>query len=334
MRRLENSWYGNSMADHVLSLALWPLSLLFRIVAALRRYAYRCGLLSAAKLPVPVVIVGNIPVGGTGKTPLTIALATALRNAGKHPGIITRGYGGSRREAHAVGIISDARDSGDEAILLTRLSGCPVWAGANRVAAARALLADNPGCDILLSDDGLQHYALARDFEIAVIDGARGLGNGRLLPAGPLRETAARLNHVNAVVLNGDGPAPSSTAPVYRMHLRGDRLRNLKTPQQTVDAEYFRGRKVHAVAAIGHPQRFFDHLRGLCIVFQAHAFPDHYAFTAQDLAFGDDAEIIMTGKDAVKCFAFAGPHYWQLPVEAVLDGDLTGQILHQIGKPR
>lgn len=332
MRRLEQSWYRDEPADRALGLLLRPLSLLFGAVATLRRAAYRWGLLASTRLPLPVVVIGNISVGGTGKTPLTIALAKQLHNLQLRPGIICRGYGGSASTPQPVPPGSDPLVTGDEAVLIAQRSGCPVWIGADRVAAARGLLAANPDCNILLSDDGLQHYALTRDFEIAVVDATRGLGNGLLLPAGPLREPAARLAAVDAVVLNGDGAPPQLAVPLYRMALRGDRFRSLKDQCHEVSAAYFAGRKTYALAAIGNPQRFFDHLRSLGVIAIARSFPDHHAYGRTDLEFDQDAEIIMTGKDAVKCRPFADHRYWVLEVDAELDGDLSGQIMRQLGK--
>lgn len=335
MRWLEQRWYRSGASDHLVCLLLWPLALLFGTLAALRRAAYRLGVFKTAKLAVPVVVVGNITVGGTGKTPLTITLARHLREQNRNPGIVCRGYGSSATAPHAVKPDSDPGECGDEAVLMARGSGCPVWAGANRVATARALLAAQPQCDIILSDDGLQHYALARDFEIAVVDASRGLGNGLLLPAGPLREPPARLATVDAVIMNGNGAPPAAAAaPAYRMTLRGERFRNLKTQQQEVAAAYFTGRAVYAVAAIGNPQRFFDHLHALGIAFDTTSFPDHHAFIKTDLAFANAPEIIMTAKDAVKCEPFASPRHWVLEVEAVIDGDLTGHIMRKLGKSR
>lgn len=334
MRRLEQNWYRTGPANRALCLLLWPLSLVFAAIAATRRAAYAIGLCSTTRLPVPVIVVGNITAGGTGKTPLTIALARQLRLQNRRPGIICRGYGGNATTPQAVLADSDASIAGDEAVLMARRSDCPVWIGVDRVAAARGLLAANPDCDVLLSDDGLQHYALARDFEIAVIDTTRGLGNGMRLPAGPLREAASRLATVDAVVLNGSGPPPPASAKCYRMTLRGDRFRNLFAPQQEVSASYFSGRTVCAMAAIGNPQRFFEHLRALGIYAKAISFPDHHAYSAADLASVSDADLIMTGKDAVKCERFAGPRHWVLEVDAELDGNLVQHILGQLGKSR
>ena len=331
MRQLEKSWYRTDFASRLFCLLLWPVSLLFGALAGVRRAGFRLGLLRTIRLPVPVVVIGNITAGGTGKTPLTIALARSLKQQQQRPGIVCRGYGGLARQPQAVVADSDPRVTGDEAVLLARHSGCPVWIGADRVAAARGLLAANPGCNVLLSDDGLQHYALGRDFEIAVIDAARGFGNHRLLPAGPLREPLARLASVDAVVLNGAGPVSRPATSAYRMMLCGARFRNLASPQQYVSASYFAGRKTTAVAAIGNPQRFFDQLVSLGIAAQTRAFPDHYAYTADDLALSAGSEIIMTDKDAVKCERFALPTYWALEVAAELDGDLAGQIMRKLG---
>jgi tetraacyldisaccharide 4'-kinase len=333
MHWLEQHWYRSGALDRALCLALWPLSLLFGILAAVRRAAYRAGIFSVARLPVPVIVVGNISVGGTGKTPLTIALAQQLRQQQRRPGIICRGYGGSAHTPQPAAHDSDPRVAGDEAVLLARRSGCPVWIGSDRVAAARGLLAANPDCDLLISDDGLQHYALARDFEIAVFDAARGIGNGMLLPAGPLREPPARLAGVGALVLNGDGAPPPYSGPVYRMVLNGERFFNLCESQWQVTASHFSGCKVHAVAAIGNPQRFFDHLARLGIAFDPHPFPDHHTFTGTDLAFGNDTTVIMTEKDAVKCGRFANDRLWVLKVDAAIDGDLVKQITCHLGKP-
>ena len=331
MHPLEQSWYRTDLTSRLLCLILWPLSVLFGALAGLRRTGFRLGLLRKTRLPVPVVVIGNITAGGTGKTPLTIALGRSLKQRHKRPGIVCRGYGGTAKQPQAVLADSNPQVTGDEAVLLARHSGCPVWIGADRVAAAVGLLAANPDCDLLLSDDGLQHYALERNFEIAVIDAARGFGNRRLLPSGPLREPLARLASVDAVVLNGVGSGPQLSCAVYRMNLRGERFRNLATPQHSVNASYFAGRKTTAIAAIGNPQRFFDHLSTLGIDAQTKTFPDHHAYTPADLAFSAATEVIMTDKDAVKCERFAGPTHWSLEVEAELDGDLSEHIVRQLG---
>jgi len=301
----------------VLAAVLLPLALVFRVVVALRRALYRSGVLRSERLPVPVVVVGNIVVGGSGKTPLAIALASALGSRGWHPGIVSRGHGSTDAASRSVGADTTAAQVGDEALLLVR-SGRPVWVGHDRPSAARGLIAEHPECDVIISDDGLQHYALSRDMEIVVVDAARGFGNGLPLPAGPLREPAARLDQVDAVVWLGD-PEPKGAAPAFAMSLVGNRFVQVNAPTVTASAEAFRSGTVHAVAGIGNPQRFFDHLSALGITATEHAFPDHHRFTAEELAFSGATAILMTEKDAVKCAAFADDRCWVLPVRAAPD---------------
>jgi tetraacyldisaccharide 4'-kinase len=308
-----------------LACLLWPLSLLFRLVSCVRRAAFRHGLLPVQRLPVPVVVIGNIIAGGAGKTPLTLHLAQALSALGHRPLIVSRGYGGTRDDARQVSPDGDAAECGDEAVLLARRSGVPVWVGRRRADAARAGLAQYPECDVVLCDDGLQHYALARDVEIAVID-RRGLMNGFHLPAGPLREAVSRLAEVDAVVLNGPDAMSFAGAQSYRMTLRGDLFHRLGQPQVTAHAADLRGLRLHALAGIGEPARFFDHLRALGLDFIAHPFADHQAYTAQDLTFADCDALLMTEKDAVKCHGLSDTPVWVLPVEAHLDPDLAGRV--------
>lgn len=316
------------------SLLLLPLAALFAAIAALRRLAWRHRLLRSRHPGVPVIIVGNITAGGTGKTPLVLWLAQFLRDQGMHPAIISRGHGSRRREPRAVPTDGTPDDFGDEPCLLAQRAGCPVWVGVDRAATAEALRTAHPGVDVILSDDGLQHYRLARDFEIAVIDGMHGLGNGWPLPAGPLREPPSRLSTVDAVVINGD--APGLVIPgALTMRLHGQHFRNLVQPQQRVTATDFGETVVHAVAGIGNPQRFFNHLRDLGMRCTEHAFPDHHPFRAPDLAFGDSAPVVMTEKDAVKCAAFATENQWALIVDADVDarlGDLLTARLAQAAR--
>lgn len=303
---LEAAWYGKGRAPW------WtmPLSWLYGGVASLRRRLYRRGWLASVRLPVPVLVVGNLSVGGTGKTPLTIALAEALRERGFRPGVVSRGYGGTERGPARLGERPDPARFGDEPCLI-RADGTPVAVGRDRPAAARLLI--DAGCDVVIADDGLQHYRLCRDVEICVIDGSRRFGNRRLLPAGPLREPLARLAGVDFRVCNG-GHAEAGEVP---MRLEGGMARALGDGAvRPLDA--FRGQRVHAVAGIGHPMRFFDDLRARGIEVVAHPFPDHHAYAAGDLDFGDDAPVLMTEKDAVKCAAFAPPQAWAVPVRAVL----------------
>jgi tetraacyldisaccharide 4'-kinase len=307
-------WYGRTM----LSAGLVPLSLLFGGVTALRRVAYRRGVLSAHRLPVPVVIVGNLVVGGAGKTPLVLWLVQQLRRRGWRPGILSRGYRGSNGVPRQVMIGDDPAQAGDEPLLLAERSGVPVWIGRDRVAAGRALLAAHPQCNVIVCDDGLHHYALARDVEIAVEDG-RGLGNGRLLPAGPLREPPSR--RVDATVANG-----VARSGAWTMRTEARALYPVHAPAQTLEVPVLQGLRLHAVAGIGNPARFFEQLERLGLRFVAHAFPDHYRYRADDLRFDQCDAILMTEKDAVKCRAFGRTDLVALRIEAVVDPDLADFI--------
>lgn len=318
MKRLDEHWYANSPV----SLLLAPLGWLFCAVAALRRRAYRTGLLSVHRMPVPVIVIGNITVGGTGKTPLVAWLARFLIGAGYTPGIVSRGYGGKVGNwPQPVAADSDPALVGDEAVLLARRSGCAVVVGPDRVAAARVLLEHSP-CDVILSDDGLQHYRLGRDVEIAVIDGVRGFGNGRCLPAGPLREPPERLREVDLVVVNG-----TAGEGQYSMRLIEQVPRDVMDAGASRPLADFQGTRVHAVAGIGHPERFFKRLRALGLRIVEHPFPDHHAYSPADLDFGDGEPVLMTEKDAVKCRRFARPHLWYVPVEAQMDESFGARVL-------
>lgn len=298
------------------------------VLSFLRRNAYRLGWLRSERLPVPVVVVGNISVGGTGKTPLVLWLVHFLKQQGLRPGIVSRGYGGSGEAPRAALADSDAACVGDEPVLLASRSDCPVWVGRDRVAAGRALLDAHPECDVIVCDDGLQHYRLRRDVEIVVVDGQRRFGNGYLLPAGPLREGTGRLCGVDAVVVNG-GAVLEMQIVQFGMRLRGSALRNLRSGK-ILDAAALVGKHIHAVAGIGHPQRFFDHLHGLGLVFEAHAFPDHHAFRPGDLEWPDAEVVVMTEKDAVKCMGFVTEHYWALSVVAEVAPGLGELVVSKI----
>ena len=288
-------------------------------------------------LPVPVVIVGNITVGGSGKTPLVAALVAALAQRGFHPGVVSRGYGRDRgRDAPIiVGARDDPRKVGDEPLLLAR-TGCIVAVARDRVAAGSALLSRHPECDLILADDGLQHYRLERNVEIAVVDATRALGNGWLLPAGPLREPATRLDEVDAVVmLVAEGSRPTRVRPrAFTMTLRAGDFARVGNERATAPASAFGGDGVHAVAGIGDPARFFAQLGALGIRAVAHAFPDHHRFTAADLEFAGARAILMTEKDAVKCESFADERCWYLPVRAHVDDALVSLIEERIRGPQ
>lgn len=316
----ERHWYRISW----LSLLLTPAAVVFGAVVRARRAAYRLRVCASKRLPVPVIVVGNLVVGGTGKTPLVLWLVDALRTRGFHPGIISRGYGASvATTPQAVRAGGDAVAYGDEPLLLAERSGVPVWIGRDRVAAGHALLAANPQCNVVIADDGLQHYRLGRDFEIAVEDG-RGLGNGLLLPAGPLREPRSR--RVDAVVVNGG----AARVGAFAMELEPAGLFALHDPTRRIDAAALRAMRLHAVAGIGHPARFFASLAALGLTFTPHPFPDHHAYAPRDLAFADCDAVLMTEKDAVKCRAFGRNDLYALRVEARVDSDLADIVTSRL----
>jgi len=358
-----------------LACLLSPLSWVFGALVAVRASLYRRGWIRRFTLPTPVIVVGNITVGGTGKTPFVLALARALSARGFRPGVISRGYGGEARGVVCVDANSDVRDVGDEAALIAR-AGVPMAVGRDRVAAGRALLAAHPEIDVLVSDDGLQHDRLARTLEIALLDGERQLGNGLLLPAGPLREPPQRLARVSAVVLTAMGESPSlpslspcpspaesgrgeafpsslpcgrevgregregwggdgvlvhpspptplpqgerGAVPVFRQTLKAEVWRSVTKPDEQRAMDFFvKEEGVHAVAGIGHPERFFAMLRRLGIRAVTHPFADHHRFTAADLALPEARWILMTEKDAVKCATMADERCWYLPIAGTI----------------
>lgn len=317
-----------------LACALWPLSLLFRAVSGVRKLLFRAGLLKSTRLPVPVIVVGNIFIGGTGKTPLTIWLAEALRAAGFNPGIISRGHGGSDSAARAVGPESKASEVGDEPLLIARRTGCPVVVGRDRGAAGRALLAAHPHIDVILTDDGLQHYALQRDIEIMLFDG-RGAGNGWLLPAGPLREAPSRRR--DFTIVNAPDITPALRQAVggapFRMQLAGEFAEPLLRPGERVPLASLRGKRLVAACGIGNPQRFFTLLRGAGLEVAELALPDHHDFLDRPFAAVDADIILITEKDAVKCAQIENlkndPRLWVVPVTAQLESALAQQIVEK-----
>jgi tetraacyldisaccharide 4'-kinase len=302
---------------------LWPVSLLFGVLVFLRRFLYFIRILKSRHPGIPVIVVGNVTVGGSGKTPLVLWTAEFLKAKGFSPAIVSRGYGGSSQTPRAATIADDAAGVGDEPILLSRRSGCPVWVGADRLAVIAAMRSANPDVNLVILDDGLQHYRLRRDLEIAVVD-ARGLGNGFLLPAGPLREPAWRLRTVDAVVANG-----LSRKEDFSMVLVGDTLHRMTDSRDRQPLKAFAGQKVHAVAGIGDPKRFFLQLGAAGVKVQPHPFPDHHAFKPRDLEFGDDLPVLMTEKDAVKLRSAARPNWWVLPVTARPDAAFGDWLLRK-----
>jgi tetraacyldisaccharide 4'-kinase len=318
-----------------LAVALWPLSLLFRALSSLRAALFRTGLKQSHKLPVPVIVVGNIFIGGTGKTPLTIWLAENLRAAGFTPGVISRGHGAA--DTGEVTPQSLAGEVGDEPLLIARRAGCPVMTGRDRPAAGRALLAAHPEVNVIISDDGLQHYALARDIEIILFDG-RGTGNGWLLPAGPLREPVSRRR--DFTVVNTPDLAPQLVASVggapdrtYRMQLVGTHAERLAGGGERVALGALAGKRIAAAAGIGNPGRFFAMLRRHGLAFTELPLPDHHDFLDDPFARVDADIILITEKDAVKCGQIENlkndPRLWVVPVTAQLDAALAEQIVEK-----
>ncbi len=327
MRVIEQAWYGGTAAWIRL---LAPLEWLYRAIVARRRNAFLAGRTESYRAPVPVIIVGNITVGGTGKTPLVAWLVEELRRAGFRPGVVSRGYGG-RAPAYPclVGPDTPPDIAGDEPVLLVQRTGCPLVVDPDRPRAVRRLLQESD-CDLVISDDGLQHYALQRDIEIVVIDGVRALGNGRCLPVGPLREPVRRLREVQLIVTNGE-TAEVFPRAAHTMRLEPGALRPVG-PATRGDPPA--SGQVHAVAGIGNPGRFFATLRKLGYAVIEHPFPDHHAFTAQDVAFGDGLPVVMTEKDAVKCRELDAGRLWYLPVSATFEEGFVQSLLNLLERAR
>lgn len=339
----EREWARKSLWQYL----LLPLSWIFRFTIGFRRIAFQRRWLSSERLPVPLIVVGNITVGGSGKTPLVIWLLDHLRAAGYIPGVISRGHGGTERGPFEVGPLSDAQQVGDEPVLIATRTDAPLFIGRDRIKAGRALLEAYPGCDVIVSDDGLQHYRLQRSIEIAVVDDEARFGNGRLLPAGPLREPVSRLRNVDFVVVNEANNHRARTSNCFAasgmmpfepmaqghpvsMRLSGQVFYNAKDPEWHALAGDMRGQTLHAVAGIGRPQRFFDHLRRLGLSVIEHPFPDHHAYREEDFPFGADAVVLMTEKDAVKCRAFARETWWVLAVTATLDDRFGANLVAKL----
>ncbi|OED39940.1 tetraacyldisaccharide 4'-kinase [Chromatiales bacterium (ex Bugula neritina AB1)] len=299
---------------------LFPLSLLFRCLVAVRRSAYRYGLIESWRSPVPILVVGNITAGGAGKTPLVIALVELLTARGLNVGIAMRSYGADQQQpAMLVTGNSAPQSTGDEAVMVRRRTGATVAVAAKRGEAVKLLLSQQM-FQLIVCDDGLQHYALQRDLEIAVVDSHFGLGNGFFLPAGPLRESPARLAQVDLLVYSG----ADRKAPGYELEVEG--VVNLLQPGVETTLDKLKATKVHAVAAIAYPDRFFRTLRANGLQLLEHAFPDHHPYRSEDLNFADDLPILMTEKDKVKCEAFASENMWYLKVSAIIDNEIKQQV--------
>ncbi|MDB6082293.1 MAG: Tetraacyldisaccharide 4-kinase [Gammaproteobacteria bacterium] len=316
------SWFNRLWYDRTAP-PWWlvPPALAYGAVAGVRRFLYVHHLRRATRIPCPIVVVGNLSVGGTGKTPLVCWLVAHLSERGYRPGVVTRGYGGSSGNVRRISATDDPYVVGDESILLARRTGAPVAIGRDRPAAAQLLV--SAGCNVIVSDDGLQHYALARDCEIVVIDGDRRFGNGWLLPAGPLREAPGRLKAADAIVVNGGRPLLSGALSMRleaknAVKLRGGTVQSLRA---------FAGQSIHAVAGIGNPERFFNMLRSRGIEVLGRPLADHARLTRGDIDFGDDKSVLMTEKDAVKCAAIAGNQHWYVPVAACFDAGESNGLL-------
>jgi tetraacyldisaccharide 4'-kinase len=328
---LQRMWYEGRSRWLVFLLA--PLSWLFHVIVAVRRAAYRYGVFRSFGVPCPVIVIGNITVGGTGKTPFTLWLADELQRRGKKVAIVLRGYGG--RSSHwprDVGPDTPWEEVGDEAVLLARRSGAIVVAGPDRVAAARR--ACELGAEIIVCDDGLQHYRLRRDCEIAVVDGRRGLGNCRMLPAGPLREPAERLRSVDLVVITQRQPQRADRGPLTHSAMRSIQVSTRLgcatslVSGETRSLESFVGQRVGAFAAIGHPQAFFDALAEAGLEVDARPLPDHARLQRDQILFGE-AQVLMTEKDAVKCRTIADPRHWSVALDLDIDAS-DRAVLHAV----
>jgi tetraacyldisaccharide 4'-kinase len=326
-------WYRPSWRWAAWLLA--PLAGLFALLSGLRRVAYRAGLLRSRHPGVPVIVVGNLTVGGSGKTPFVIWLAQQLSQRGRKVGIVSRGYGGTQRLAARLPDQADPSLYGDEPALIQAATGLPVAVAAVRSQAAERLV-EGDAVDLIVCDDGLQHYALRRDFEIAVVDGQRGFGNRWLLPAGPLREPRSRLRSVDAVVVRDPGVAGlpglrELTSDCVDMRLVLGGLRSLLTDKiELTDVAQWRGRTVHAVAGIGMPERFFAALRAAGLAVLEREAPDHHRWSARELNFGDGLPVLMTGKDGVKCRGFAQPHWYSVELRAEIPPAQAERLLTRL----
>jgi len=313
--RLQQFWYDRPGAFW----PLLPLTWMFSAIVALRRWAFRTGLLRSIKLDKPVIVVGNLTVGGTGKTPMVIWLVNALAAQGYQVGVVTRGYGGAATSwPQQVKPDSDANLMGDEAVLIAQETHCLVFAGPDRVAAAQRAI--DAGAQVIVCDDGLQHYRLQRDLELVVVDASRLFGNGYLLPAGPLREPLTRLASADMVLFNQRVPRQPPELPIpqagFRIGLT--KLRSIRSDEPRPLAS-LRGQQVHVVTGIGNPRSFLQALRELEVRMDARLLRDHAEFTVDDIEFGDALPVLMTEKDAVKCRRFAGARHWAVGAEVVLD---------------
>ncbi len=301
MRALERSWYEKRWWRWL----LWPLSLVYQCILCTRRYLYQCHFIKTITFKVPVVVVGNMTVGGTGKTPFCIALCDYLKKQGYRPGLVSRGYGGRAKQWPQVATTdSDPEEVGDEPVLLVQRTQCPMVVAPDRVAAIKRLLCEQP-CDVVVSDDGLQHYRMGRVFEFVIVDGTRGFGNGLCLPAGPLRDSRPVKANNRAVIVSGKD-----------MSIAAEQVYSLMDREKVITARAVKGKTICAITGIGNPERFFETLRTLGFEFQMRVFPDHYRYQQKDLLKIKADILVMTEKDAVKCRKFSDPRCYALAITA------------------
>lgn len=322
MKAFANLYYKKS----ILPWLLLPLSWIYGLVIKIRRYLYQKQIIKSYRMSVPVIVVGNITLGGTGKTPLTIALVELLKAQGFKPGVISRGYGSKMQNfPYQVSVDSSAIEAGDEPLLIHLRTAVPVIIDPNRPRAAEFLLKQH-SCDVIISDDGLQHYALQRDIEIAVVDAERQFGNEFLFPAGPLRESQSRLADVDFVVSNG----VSENNSFHVMTLLPGKIHCVKTQKCLEELSFFADKNLIAMAGIGNPERFFQTLTELGLRFVKHPMPDHYIYSVKDFEAADDIYYLMTEKDAVKCQSFAKETWFYLPVTTELSSEFKTAFVSKV----
>jgi tetraacyldisaccharide 4'-kinase len=316
-----NQYYKKSSWIYLLI----PISIFFYIFSSLKKYLYKNGFLTTIKIKVPVLIIGNITLGGTGKTPLALNIIENFLKEGLKPALISRGYGARANNIKEVFESSDVRAVGDEALLIKSKSKIPVFIGKDRANVARILLKKYPETSIIISDDGLQHHRLERDYEIIVVDSQRQFGNGLIFPAGPLREGISRLKQVDAVVYKG----VNNNSNFYQMKYITKHFKNLLTNKKAILKD-IKDKKIVAITAIGNPESFFSTLEGYDLKFKKVIFNDHYLFNKNDFIKYADYNIVMTEKDAIKCKKFATKNFWVLPLETKVDERLFQNILKKV----
>ena len=320
---IEKVWYSKN----IFSLLLSPLSLIYISIIYLRHTLYRLGLISITKINVPTIVIGNIVAGGTGKTPLVIWLAKHFKDKGFLPGIVSRGYGGTYlSNIELVKPTSNPLLVGDEPVIIARNTNCPVVVAKKRAKGAKELV-EKYNCNIILCDDGMQHYSLARDIEIAVIDGQRRFGNNYCFPAGPLREPKSRIFKADLIVSKYNARTCE-----HKMDYTYHQLVSLNELSKTIPISDLHGMTVHAIAGINNPDHFFSYLRSHKLELIIHKFPDHYSYTEDDVKFDDNFPVVMTEKDAVKCLNYSSDKHWYIPISAELSKSFVCDLDKLMGK--